>query len=325
VLDEGKREKPPSLLNAQVPTFTAHTAPTFVASGSLTIAEMFSFDGLAVLEHEESNQSRLVMLLDQKLNRTQIRLDGWVAEHYGALPGRTLIGFTPKLNQPVALNLFDGRITFLDIARKEIDRLGFRADELAKSGDRFYVRSGGQVLEVEFSELVGKTIVTASHVVASVMERASRLFEGCCIQSMLGSVYVSLFPRSHAGYQVRVPELDRYKVVDAKFDGGVLMVTGAKDGVYDRLTFRFNDEFDAYDLRTARDVAAQGLNFVTLANGVCVCITEDEKLEVFSATKGASSLKVVSDPALGSDMRLMKVSGKVGFERAGNVYSMSLK
>jgi hypothetical protein len=247
----------------------------------------------------------------------------WNFQHVGA--SKTLIGFTPKLNRPIALNLAGGVLSFHDLERKTHEALEFRADELAKSGGRFYIRSAGQVLELEFSELQGKTIVTASHVVASVMERASALHEGCAVQSMLGAVFVSLFPRSKAGYQVRVPELDSYKVIDAKFDGGVLMVVGAKGGKYDRLVFRFDAEFASYDLRTVADITPSGLNFVTLDSGVCVSITEDEKIEAFSARKGASGAKLVEDSAIGNDMRLLKVAGKAGLERAGKIYSMGLK
>jgi hypothetical protein len=154
---------------------------------------------------------------------------------------------------------------------------------------------------------------------------ASHLYEGCAIQNMLGSVFVSLFPRSHAGYQVRVKELDSCKLVDAKFEGKVLMVLAAKGGKYDRLVFRFDDDFEQYDLRVVPDVAPTGLNFITLATGICVSLTEDESLEAFPARKGASGTRVVEDPALGNDMQLIKVSGTAGFCRGDRVYKLSLK
>lgn len=325
VLDEGKRVHPPGLRGLPAAVVSSQVAPLIVSGGRLVIAELHQFDGWTVLAYEESGGSRIAMLHDAKTSCQRFEHDGRIAEQYQTLPGTTLIGFTPKLNQPIALNLRDGRVTFFDLSRRTRESLEFHADEIAKSGGRFYIRSGGQVLEVEFSELHTKTVVTASHVVASVMERASKLYEGCAIQNMLGAVFVSLFPRSKAGYQVRVPELDAYKLVDAKLDGGVLMVVGAKGGKYARLVFRFDDEFASYDLRTVADVAPSGLNFVTLATGICVSITEDERVEAFSARKGVIGVKSVEDGAIGNDMRLLKVAGKAGFERAGKIYSMGLK
>lgn len=324
VLDDGKRLAPPSLLGAPVAAIAARAVPALVSSGHLTIAEAWSYDGWRVLSYEESGGAHVALMTDGTALR--ITSGGRALDHLPhGLPGTTLTGFTPKLNRPIALNVHRGQVTFHDLERKTSEVLGFTAIELAKSGGRFYARTSGQVLEIEFSELRSKTIVTASHAVASVMERASKLYEGAAIQNMLGAVFVSLFPRSKAGYQVRVAELDSYKIVDAKFDGGVLMVVGAKAGRYDRLVFRFDDECSSYDLRTVADVTPSGLNFVTLASGVCVSITEDEKVEAFSAKKGSSGMRVTEDAAIGNDMRLIKVAGKVGFERAGKIYSMGLK
>ncbi len=325
VLDSGKRLAPPSLHGSPVVVMATQVAPIMVSGGNLAIGEVLNHEGWRVLGYEESGGTCLALLSNGTDTRVTTTGDRVLVHVPGGLPGTTLTGFTPKLSRPVALNLDRGVVSFHDLESRTDDELTFSAQEIAKSGERFYVRSGGQVLEVEFSEPTGKTIVTASHVVASVMERASKLYEGCCVQSMLGSVFVSLFPRAKAGYQIRVPELDAYKIVDAKFDGGVLMVVGNKTGKYDRLVFRFDDEFTGYDLRTVADVTPSGLNFVTLASGVCVSITEDEKIEAFSARKGATGIKVVDDAAIGNDMRLLKVAGKAGFERAGRIYTMGLK
>jgi hypothetical protein len=324
VLDDGKRLAPPSLHGAPVALLATSAGPLVVAGGSLAVAQLLDLEGRSLVQYMESGGTALAMTAVG--GETRIEIGGrLLLRQFRDAGGHTQIGFTPKLNRPVALDLRGGCLGFQDLEARTHELLEIRADEIAKSGERFYIRNGGQVLEVEFAELNTKTIVTASHVVASVMERASRLYEGCCIQSMLGSVFVSLFQRPKAGYQVRIPELDAYKVVDAKFDGGVLMVVGAKAGKYDRLIFRFDAEFATYDLRTIADVTPSGLNFVTLASGVCVSITEDEKIEAFAARKGSAGVKVVDDPAIGNDMRLLKVGGKAGFERAGRVYTMTLK
>ncbi len=324
VLDEGKRLRPPSLLGGPVGVITTQMTPFLVASGNLVIQEVQNLEGRTLVQYLESS-GNVLMLTTKGPGDLRITLNGRIMYSGPHLPGQTLLGFTPKMNEPIALNCHQKQLTFLDLSRKHREVLGITALGLAKSGDRFYVRGNDQVLEVEFSEMPSKTIVTASHTVANVMELATNLYEGVAIQNMLGSVFASFFPRSHAGYQVRIPELDGYKLVEAKEDGGVLMVVGAKNGTYDRMIFRFDENYATYDLRTVKDITPSGLNFVTLASGVCVSMTEEERVEAFSAKKGSQGLKVVEDPALGNDMRLLKVSGKVGFERAGKIYQMSLK
>jgi hypothetical protein len=297
--------------------------PTFQSTGKLTITEVLDFSGWQVIAYTESGPNALALISDGREQR--FMMNGRVLHSTLALPGTTLIGFTPKMNQPVALNLYQGQVLFFDLERRSQELLSFAANEMAKSGDRFYVRNGTLVLEVEFSEMPQKTIVTASSQVADVLEMASRLYEGCCIQSMLGAAYVSLFPETKMGCQVRIPELDHYRILDAKFDGGVLMVVGSLKGRYDRLVFRFSSDWTTYDLRKLEGVSPSGLNFVTLAAGVCVCLTEDETIEAFSSKKDSQGIKPVDDPSLGNDMRLLKIKGKAGFSRAGKIAQMGLK
>jgi hypothetical protein len=324
VLQDGKRLPPPSLLGVPAAVVTTPMTTFHVASGNLIINEVLNLEGRTLVQYVESN-GLILSLTTKGPSDMRIEMNGRLLYSGPHLSGQTLLGFTPKMNEPVALNLHNGQLTFLDLSRRHRETLGISALEIAKSGDRFYVRNEDQVMEVDFAELSGKIIVTASHAVAHTLELSSKLYEGAVIQNMLGSIFVSLFPKSRSGYQIRIPELDRYRIQDAKFDGGVLMVVGSQDGIYDRLIFRFDTDFTTYTVRVVKDVTPSGLNFVTLASGVCVSMTEDEKIEAFSVNKDSQGLKVVEDPALGNDMRLLKVGGKVGFERAGKIYQMSLK
>ncbi len=324
VLDDGKRVTPPDPFGGPAVVIQGPVtgAKFVITSGNIIIQEILDLEAWNLVQYTESGGQTLILLSN---GREQKVLHNNRQIFQGPIPGETLIGFTPKMNNPIALNLTKGQLTFIDFSRKQQERLNFTVNELAKSGDRFYIRNGTRVLEVEFFEQSSKTTVTASHMVADVLELASHLYEGSAIQSMGGSIFVSLFPASKVGHQVRIPELDSYRITDAKFDGGVLMVIGAKKGRYDRMVFRFDESYQSYDLNTFEDISPSGLNFVTLATGICVSLTEDEKIEAFSSRKGSQSVKRVEDPALGSDMRLIKINGKVGFERQGKIYQLSLK
>ena len=102
------------------------------------------------------------------------------------------------------------------------------------------------------------------------------------------------------------------------------MLVSFDKGQYDRWVLRFDQAFTAYDLRRIENVAPTGLNFVTLDSGVCVCLDEEERLEVFSSRMGSRGLKIVEDSVLGGDMRLSKMSGQLIFSRANKLYRMSL-
>ena len=325
VLEDGKRCHPPDPKGGPAVVIQTVLKPVIV-SDALDIKEAMDLEGWTLLSYAECQMASIALAV----NGPDMR-----GYHTGRLvysqptpKGVTLAGLTPKNNTPIALNLHNGNLSLIDFNTKKTTDLGIRANEIAKSDDRYYIRNGSKVLELDFMEVGNQITVLASTVVANVMDLASHLYEGCAIQNMVGSVFVSLFPTSKAGYQVRMPELDGYRIMDAKFDGGVLMVVGSKAGSYDRLIFRFDSEYSVYDIRKVEDITPTGLNFITLPkvpHGVCVCVTEDEEVEAFSAKKDAQGLKIVKDKAIGNDMRLLKIHGRAGFARGTKLFHMSLK
>lgn len=327
VLQDGKRLPPPDPKSIAALVVQQVLAQPLISGGNITLNEILDLEGWSLVSYSESGGKSIALTSKGKLLRTTI--NGQTVSEVSASPAggtTTLVGFTPKLNNPVSISLSKGQVTFIDHVRRTSQTTAFAAQEISRAGNRFYVRNGARVLEVDYAEMPSNTVVTASHVVANVMEMASRLYEGVAIQNMIGSIFVSVFPKTKFGAQVRIPELDGYKIVDAKFEGGVLMVVGAKTGRYDRLVFRFDPDYQTYDLRKVEDISAScAINFVTLESGVCVCLNEEEKIEAFSAKKDAKGIRLIEDSALGSDLRLMVVGGKVGFERAGKIYQMTMK
>jgi hypothetical protein len=73
------------------------------------------------------------------------------------------------------------------------------------------------------------------------------------------------------------------------------------------------------------DINPGGLNFVVLDSGVCVCLNEDEKLEIFSNRAGSAGLKIVEDAVLGGDMILGKQGGALIFARGSKTYKMKMR
>ncbi len=317
VLEEGKRVPPPSVEHVQISIMVSAPAPKF--GEALFVAELFVFED-SIAAYAMSGGRELVLTTNGTLYLDRRP----IARGLGVGVTAVAIGFTPKLAEPVVLTLFREELSLWDRQTGLRQKIGADVSELVKSGDLFHVRVGERVLEVDFWEKGAGPTASATHVVANVLESAARLFEGCAVQSMLGSAFVSLFPGSHAGYQVRMPELDKYRVVDAKYERGVLMVVGAKAGEYDRLVFRFDESFASYDTEVVPSITPAGLSFVVTPSGLIVHVTEDEKLVVCSAKKGVSMRRVVEDPAIGG-MRLLPVGGRVGFARDKSLYTMTLK
>lgn len=321
VFQDKKRVAPPADLHAAVVNLVAQVR-TLVSSGHLDITKLRSHDyGLRRYFYHGSANTEVV-----HGDNGSVWVGTGVATNITdpIEVGYTPVGQTPviaridKATSQVKLWAAGGEVSFVS-----------RADEISSYDGRLYVRNRDRVLEVVLTETQhadGRPkVIAATRDLAMVMERASRLFPGGVLQDMLGSVFVSLFPRSKASFQVRVPELDSLKIVDARFDSGVLMILATKKGKYSRFIFRFTEDYTSYDVREVEDIQPTGLNFVTLESGVCVCLTEEENLELFSAKKGSGATKVVDDKILGNDMRLVKRSGRLGFLRGNALYEMRMK
>lgn len=250
----------------------------------------------------------------------------------GFVTGTPVVGFTPKSGRPIVAikgpvtvaNSTAATVGLMDTVTHEALNLTLYMDEMMAIGETIYLRNGDKVFEVTFTE-AGNKIIAGTRLAANVLENACRLYEGVALQSLLGEPHVSLFPRPGLCYQSKLPELKGHKVVEAKLDGNILMVLAAEKGIYHRYVFRFDEDYKSYDVRKVEDVAAVGLNFVVLDSGVCVCLNEDEQIELFSVRKGSKAVKTIDDPVLGGDMRLVKDNGQLQFFRGNKLYRMAMK
>ncbi len=310
VLEEGKRVPPPDPSGA-APPIAALPASARLFGAGLVVSEHAEFEG-DIIAYAESGGSSLA------LTKSGFYLNGRLVMR--APPGVTVLGFNPKTNDPIALTFHDGKLSLRDVSARTTSSSPIAARQISSSGGRFYTRARDQVVELVLSQ----GALLPGIAVASVLEHASQLHEGCVTQSMLGSAFVSLFPRSRAGYQVRVPELDSYRIVEAKFEGRVLMVLGAKEGRYDRLVFCFDETFMVYELKVVGGVTPSGLNFIVTQAGICISVTEEEKIEAFSVARGPHVSRIVEDDAIGGDMRLVLVGGRPGYAQGNKLYTMRL-
>lgn len=235
-----------------------------------------------------------------------------------------VIGLTPSSRSGVLASLENGQVTLFDLARQAVLPLSLTAEQVMASAGRIYAKQGGSLLEVSFVETKAQ-VWTGAKVVGTVLEQATQLFEGVALQNLLGAWYASVLPEAGFCYQVKLPELSGCQVLHAKFESGVLMVVTAQSGRFQKLIFRFSADYSAYDVRVIKDIATYGINFVVLDSGLCLHLSGEGELEVFPAKRGASALKVFTDPALGGDCLLLQDGSTALFARGAALYRLAMK
>ena len=312
IFKKGDRVPPPLDFTAAV--ILVPVAKTVTGTNLLDIVEIGQFDGH--IQGFWSDGVRLVVQTDKT-----IYLDKQIV---GPAPKNPVIGcaFTPKACRAVLVE---------DATPLKLTNLTDRADvpfmlstkQAVTHEGLIYARTPERIQEVLLTD-AGSQVVASTKEAVQTLEHATKLFPGVVLQNFLGAIHASLLLSSGTAMQIRVKELDGYRILDAKFAGGVLMVVGEKKGVYDRFVFR-SGGMGNYDTRVVKDIQPTGLNFVVLDTGVCVCMNEDEKLELFAARMGSTALKTVDDPMLSGDMKLGKMGGQVVFARGDKLYKLRMK
>jgi hypothetical protein len=184
-----------------------------------------------------------------------------------------------------------------------------------------FAKNKTSILEIDFIE-IGNNLIVSPNQVSQSLEFASRLFDGCCVQNLLGATYVSLYPAKGQHYQLHLKELDGYKIINAKHEKRILMVIAYKNGKYYKYIYKIDNTYTTYQSpRIINDISLSGLNFTVLDNGICVHLNDEEKLELFNGP----NIKEIEDPTvLSGDMKLISYGVQVMFVRDDKVYSLKM-
>lgn len=309
VFEEGKRLPPPDQLQP-IFTLTTHGASHTVGSCHFEIAEIREFDA-EIIRHDGLITITRKSIYFERENFPKPQADVQVAT-------------TPRLGHVVAAYMNGTRPCFRDLTNARDLNLGIEGEEIMQCNGRLYLKQRENIFAVEFIELASGILLSIKSV-ANVMIKSTRMFEGLAIQNLLGTYYASIFPGPGVCHQVRLSELDGYQILDARLYRNVLLVVGAKSGRYDKLVFRFADNFAGYDSRVVPDVSSTDINFTVLDSGVVLHLTDEGALEVFSRLKNSTDIKTIQDPSVGGDDRLFHTGGQAFIARGSKLYKFTMR
>lgn len=312
ILIDGKRLAPPKTFQDTLGVIAV--VRTITGTNNFEIYELHNYHDLIVAFYQSKGHEVVVTKQNVFVNNLSYPLPS----------KRFRVGFTAKKNIPYAAYSEDGKLRLYDLGNQKEIRVDAEAEDIMACGGRIYTKVGREICEVAIFEGGSGIMGAGVQRAATVLEHAVEMYQGVAIQQMFGTFYVELFPHSMDHRQLKVPELNGYKIVDAKCEANVLMVVAAKNGKYDRLIFRFNEVWDNYDLRVVEDVSHVDINFTVLENGVVLCLTEEEKLEMFAAKTGSTAIKIIEDPILKSDMRLCHAK-KALLAQGNRMFSFTLR
>jgi hypothetical protein len=314
---DGKRVPPPSSLVPVIVIASIVPKVSQISGSNMFVAkEIADLHGREIMDHYHNLGCSVLVT-----NEYDVYIDGYAAS---APPHTFKVGFTG--DKPIAAYIDNGRVHLQDLRTSYAIQFAVNGEELMSTGGRLYVKNQSQIFEIQFSKVAGQ-LLASPHKIVDVMDKATQLFEGVAIQSLFDAYNVTVFcdPRQCRQFQMR--ELDGYKIVEAKHERHVMMVMAvdAQTGKYDRFIFRFARDWSSYDVRVIKDVPNLGLNFTVLDNHKVVCITEDEKMELFLSDKDNALVKQIDDPIIEGDMILSSKDNDVLFSKNSKLYTITIR
>ena len=234
--------------------------------------------------------------------------------------------FTPLENIPIFVKIVDGKVKFKCVNYPD-PIIDLDATEMMINKNILYLRNKGNLMEMDF-KYIGNKVHPLIKTTWSIEPYAGQLFSNVIYQAPLGASVLSI-PLPHYAKSSfitkRLPELDGFKIIDAKYENKVCILTGHKSGLYSRIILIFDDKHDKYTVRIIDGVDYETLNFTVLDNGVCIMITDDDAIEIFLNRVDKSQVKRIEDPVINSSMKLCKNGTKAMFFRDNKLYEIKMK
>jgi len=190
--------------------------------------------------------------------------------------------------------------------------------------NNLYVKNEEKLIQLDFT-LMGQNLLPIIKKVWNIEPYSSQLFSNIVVQSVLGKTYLAIpNPIKDTFHIVPVHELDKYKIIDAKYDNLISVFTLNYNGVYSRCVVKFNDAFTSYKIRIEDQIDYEAINFICLAQGICIMIYSDT-VEIFFNRFDKDDIKKISDPQINSSMRLCKDGTKVRFFQGNKLYNFAMR
>lgn len=185
------------------------------------------------------------------------------------------------------------------------------------SNNKLFLKQNAHLNQVEIYE-TGSSFFFLNKSQWPIMPKSTTLFNGCCIQNVLGKKYV-LIP----GYSnIRIPELDSVKVVTVTRQHNIILAVVVDNlSNMQRLLFIFNDNYSKYTFESEK-TENKDVNIALLKNkSLIVSLEEGGKIEIHSLLSAKS--KIIYDDKIDPNWVLSTENDNVVFFDKNKLYKLS--
>lgn len=236
---------------------------------------------------------------------------------------------TPKKSIPIFISIEDDFLKFktLDTINSIISQK-ITAKEFMIIDNTLYAKNGGDLIELYFEDSTNiiKPLIKS---VWQIMPKSSEMYSNIICQSVLGKLYVVIPIPKQSGLSScinkHIPELDEFKIINAKYQSNIAEFIGFKDNKYWRITLNFSKDYSTYTIKTKEDIQNNQINFSVLDNGIVASITDDGILELSFNDINKQDDKVIENDSIVLDMKLYHDGNQLIFVKSNKLYTIKMK
>lgn len=221
---------------------------------------------------------------------------------------------------PIAAVLQGTKVYFMEL-NHNVEVGTITANGMFARNDVIYTVANGRLVENSFTVMAGK-IIHRTNEVENISNFTATVYDGCILQDLLGKKYLTLPYAKGRSFSKYLPQLDGFRVIDAKSERNVTVILAERNGVYHRFIVVFDSKFLGFEVREVKDVAFDTINFTVLTNGTCLLLSAPTELEMFTTAKQCETL---SDPPFDSTMRLFSTPDGAFFVNGNTVHHIKKK
>lgn len=184
-----------------------------------------------------------------------------------------------------------------------------------------YAVGNGKMTENTFLHL-GNKLIHQQKAIENVSLTTSTVYDGCVIQDLLGKKYLTIPYAKGRSFSKYIPQLENYRVIEAKSDKWVTVVLAEKSGTYYRFVIVFTKDWSQFDVRIVKDVAYDTINFAVNDAGICLLLASPTELELFVNNQAA---QIINDPPFDASMKLFTTPDGFFFINNNSLHKISKK
>jgi hypothetical protein len=304
--------------NRSVPPLADGTAPVLVptqivmikGTDKLTLAEIIAYSDDITAVHNFMGVYYVVTKKHIYAGKKEI----------GKVTGKRNLVCNANDGSPIIATQDGDRVVFNELTSDvPVGTVGGK-DMFARNG-AIYTLANGKMVENSFTAY-GDKIIHKCKELENVSVTSAKLYDGCVIQDLLGKKYLTLPYKLGSSFSKHVPELDGYRIVDAKSDKTVTVVIAEKSGQYDRFIIVYDRKFTQSGVRKVEDVAYDTINFAVMENGLCILLASDTEMELFST---AAQYEVLTNPPFDATMKLFTTPDGFFFVNGNSIHQIRRK